>query len=133
MYMCLLTSLLSLMTGPLTQLFNPLLDMLAMTFDPDDHLVVHPCGHWVVKRLLGNESGGKSEEGGKGQEEGPSFAEMILDRVAADDIRAWTTTNRGAFVTCRYMYIHDSVSYNGMYRFLSFKVLAINCYWRSQL
>ena len=105
-YMCLLTSLALSLTGPLNQLFNPLLDLLAMTFDPDDHLVVHPCGHWVVKRLLGSESGGKGEEEGKGQEEGPSFAEMILDRVAADDIRAWTTTNRGAFVTCGYKCIY---------------------------
>ena len=64
-----------------------------MTFDPNDHLIVHPCGHWVVKRLLSSES--EEEEGGT------SFAEKILDRVSADDIQAWTTANRGAFVTCR--------------------------------
>ena len=81
--------------------------------------MVHPSGHWVVKRLLKNESvsEGEEEEGegvsegeeegegvSEGEEEGEgeiSFAERILDRVSADDIRAWTATNRGAFVTCR--------------------------------
>ena len=141
----------------LSQLYDPLVDLLAVRFNASDHLVVHPCGHWVIKRLLINESGeekrkgeeggGKEgeevdereeedegeegmEEGGKGREEdvrvgedgnevegevegnvvegeveekeeGEAFAERILCRVLPDDIRAWTTTNRGAFVTCR--------------------------------
>ena len=135
----------------LSQLYDPLVDLLAVRFNASDHLVVHPCGHWVIKRLLINESreekrkgeegGGKEgeevkereeedegeegmEEGGMGgeedmrvgedgnevegeleegreKEEGEAFAERILHRVLPDDIRAWTTTNRGAFVTCR--------------------------------
>ena len=132
----------------LSQLYDPLVDLLAVRFNASDHLVVHPCGHWVIKRLLinegreekrkGEEGGGKEgeeveerdeedegeegmEEGGKGREEdvrveedgnevegevegkeeGEAFAERILCRVLPDDIRAWTTTNRGAFVTCR--------------------------------
>ena len=69
-----------------------------MTFDPNDHLVVHPSGHWVVKRLVNSE--GESGEEAEG-ERGPSFAERILGRVSAEDIQAWTSTNRGAFVACR--------------------------------
>ena len=108
------------MTDSVSLIFEPLVDMLAERFDADNHLVVHPSGHWVVKRLLNSEGGrneevegereagedvskeeseGGSEEG-KG-ERGDSFAERILDRVSGDDIQAWTTTNRGAFVTCR--------------------------------
>ena len=143
----------------LSQLYDPLVDLLVVRFNASNHLVVHPCGHWVIKRLLinegreekrkGEEGGGKEgeevkerdeedereegmEEGGMGgeedvrvgedgnevegeveegrekygmkegeKEEGEAFAERILCRVLPDDIRAWTTTNRGAFVTCR--------------------------------
>ena len=128
----------------MSQIAAPLVELLAADFDPSDHFVVHPCGHWVVKRLLGCEGrgggeGGIMEDGGEegkeremeigdkraekeeeseheedeergekdkkgGREEGESFAEMILGRVSDDDIRAWTATNRGAFVTLRYAY-----------------------------
>ena len=65
-------------------------------FDPSHHLVVHPSGHWVVKRLLATEEG----EGEEGEGVG-SFAERILERASEENLRAWTSTNRGAFVTCR--------------------------------
>ena len=110
------------------------MELLAADFDPSDHFVVHPCGHWVVKRLLTSEEiggggeGGNGEEGGEGEEGGGeerenedekrggsgeketggdeiektrSFAEMILEGVSEDNIRAWTNTNRGAFIVCR--------------------------------
>ena len=92
--------------------------MLQMTFDPDNHIVTHPCGHWVVKRLLGGRQKKmeekdveerEEEEKGLGEKEreeenerGSLFAAMILDRVEADSIRSWTSSNRGAFVVCRY-------------------------------
>ena len=112
----------------------PLVELLAADFDPSDHFVVHPCGHWVVKRLLTSEEiggggeGGNGEEGGEGEEGGGEerenedekrggsgeketggdeiektryFAEMILEGVSEDNIRAWTNTNRGAFIVCR--------------------------------
>ena len=48
-----------------------------MPFDPDNHIVTHACGHWVIKKLLTceqkKEEGEKEEEGEKkeeGEEEG---------------------------------------------------------------
>ena len=76
------------------------MDLLAEEFNPDGHLVVHPSGHWVVKRLLNHEAKEKEKK------ERESFAEMILERVSEDNLRAWTTTNRGAFVICRYIHVH---------------------------
>ena len=75
--------------------------LLAEDFDPCQHLAVHPSGHWVVKRLLLASSEREEEE--DGEEKSGSFAEMILEMVSEENLRAWTTTNRGAFVTCRYV------------------------------
>ncbi|CAI8007949.1 Pumilio homolog 3 [Geodia barretti] len=119
--------------GAVAHIGAPLVELLAADFDPSDHFVVHPCGHWVVKRLLTSEEiggggeGGNGEEGGEGEEGGGeerenedekrggsgeketggdeiektrSFAEMILEGVSEDNIRAWTNTNRGAFIVC---------------------------------
>ena len=39
-----------------------------MPFDAEDHLVVHPSGHWVIKRLLSREEE-EGEKEGRGEEE----------------------------------------------------------------
>ena len=77
-----------------SQFCEPLVELLAVPFNAsDDHIVIHPSGHWVIKRLI------TSEEQRGGEES--SFAVRILSRVSADDIQSWATTNRGAFVICR--------------------------------
>ena len=45
------------------------------------------------------------------RERGSLFAAMILDRVEADSIQSWTSTNRGAFVVCRYASCSSSYVY----------------------
>ena len=115
--------------GAVAHIGAPLVELLAADFDPSDHFVVHPCGHWVVKRLLNcEEIGGGGGEGGEGEERGnedekrggsreketggdeiektKSFAEMVLEGVSEDNIRAWTNTNRGAFIVCRLLCTH---------------------------
>ena len=94
----------------MSQFCDPLVELLALSFEANDHIVVHASGHWVIKRLINSEGQREGEEQREGEgegEEGTSFAERILDKVSADDIRGWTTTNRGAFVTCRYIITTD--------------------------
>ena len=49
-----------------------------MPFDPDNHIVTHACGHWVIKKLLTCEQKkeeGEEEEEGEEKEEGEEEGE----------------------------------------------------------
>ena len=73
-------------------LYRPLLSELAREVEGDtDYIVVDACGHWLLRNLVATK--GNADR---------SFAELLLEAVPANQITAWTKTNRGSFVVCRY-------------------------------
>ncbi|XP_071800235.1 pumilio homolog 3-like [Asterias amurensis] len=58
------------------------------------HIIEHPAGHLVIRRLLQQQK--KMMENTK--ESGVMFSDVLLDTVDSANLQAWTRANRGALV-----------------------------------
>ncbi|XP_072172777.1 pumilio homolog 3-like [Diadema setosum] len=59
------------------------------------HLVEHPSGHFLVRRLLAFE---KSQREKEGAELKSTLSDCLLEELSDENIRSWARVNRGAFV-----------------------------------
>eukprot|EP00794_Sanderia_malayensis_P008276 gene8276-9160_t len=79
-----------------SDVMNSIIELMAMDIDEfensEDHVVFHPCAHWVIKKII------QQDKERLEKEEDNLFSELLVISVDGNTYGNWVQYNRGAFV-----------------------------------